>query len=92
MCGIRLNHMPRSILWFSGMPAAAARMPHHADSERAGLQPEDHLRAGRHGEWAPESLAGERCHLRMLEMCWDYSCPKGLGVKAAAACCWHGDV
>uniref|UniRef100_A0A7S0S5C4 Uncharacterized protein n=1 Tax=Chlamydomonas leiostraca TaxID=1034604 RepID=A0A7S0S5C4_9CHLO len=37
-----------------------ARVPHHRDSEQAGLEPEAHLRAGRHGEWAPTSLARDR--------------------------------
>lgn len=34
------------------------RIPHHADSEGARLEPEQHLRAGRHGEWTQTSLPG----------------------------------
>ncbi|WIA12477.1 hypothetical protein OEZ85_012512 [Tetradesmus obliquus] len=37
------------------------RVPHHADAEQARLEPEQHLRAGRHGEWMPDTLqAGTR--------------------------------
>ncbi|KAF6262194.1 hypothetical protein COO60DRAFT_1699466 [Scenedesmus sp. NREL 46B-D3] len=37
------------------------RVPHHADAEQARLEPEQHLRAGRHGEWMQDTLqAGTR--------------------------------
>ncbi|KAL6744775.1 hypothetical protein V8C86DRAFT_3036383 [Haematococcus lacustris] len=39
------------------------RLPHHADTELAGLLPEQHLRAGRHGEWAPLSLPDSQTRL-----------------------------
>ena len=32
------------------------RLPHHADTEQARLEPEQHLRAGRHGEWVQDTL------------------------------------
>jgi len=32
------------------------RLPHHADAEQAHLEPEQHLRAGRHGEWVQDTL------------------------------------
>ncbi|KXZ53096.1 hypothetical protein GPECTOR_8g87 [Gonium pectorale] len=36
------------------------RIPYHADSAAAKLEPEKHLWAGRHGEWTESSLAGQR--------------------------------
>ncbi|GFR43880.1 hypothetical protein Agub_g5009 [Astrephomene gubernaculifera] len=36
------------------------RIPYHADAAAAGLEPEKHLSAGRHGEWTQSSLALQR--------------------------------
>lgn len=35
------------------------RVPYHADASAAGLEPEKHLWAGRHGEWTESSLAAQ---------------------------------
>lgn len=42
-------------------PAEAGyqRIPFHADAEAASIEPEKHLRVGRHGEWCPLPAAGQ---------------------------------